>query len=445
MVWSQFFVSVLSGVAVSLVLASLRVGWTHRRVPLGLSRAVTRRSYLATILTLSRDPGLERIEGVIPSLRPSTAGPLLPDIQAAWARVDARFVVSEAPESLAAGAELAGKGVEVRVKRSLLADDLSYHVFGGERPQVVVNHRDGRRDRPSRLVGPSPTRIFQAHFADAWRCAVPIESVLADEALGDGPDRAVVAERLRELRRRYALSGQAEAAVVRHLAFLHSARVVFVTGLPGAGKSLVRNRLAEKLGALRLQVDQQGDYAYIFSEFVKRMIRLEEDSTGFVAVSGGAFDVDDERRLEPALRRLSRQVLTTVDKPMVTLVEFARADVVAALLVFGEEILSRAQVIHVRASAARRAMRLEARAQPARVQVDGLRGVTVELSDNHLVPATAASSRYVGDDAAALAPHRVFDGRLHHVDNELDDPVGLDRRLDGFVDDVIRPYRTLVG
>ncbi|MET0136530.1 MAG: hypothetical protein ABW215_23325 [Kibdelosporangium sp.] len=450
MPWLQLVVSIISGVTVALLVAAGRSAWARRRVPVGPSRHVARRTYLRAILRASKDDQVQRLCALVPNLIPAT-GTELTQIQDAWqainTRGNVRIVTRESVDPLTAGAELLSRGIEVRVGRTLNTDDLSFHTFSGDTYSVVVNHRDGRHDRPSQLVGQSPVEVFQSHFDQVWESASPLESVLAEQVLGmlrpgDGPAR--IARQMQAVRAKYRLSPTAEESVLRHVAFRHWAPVVFVTGLPGAGKSVVRRHLAEKLVDLRFQVDQLTDYVYAFRDFLHHAINLDDGrGAGFTAHTGGAFHVRDERDLEPALQSLSRTVSRHRERTPLTLVEFARSDLVAALRVFGEEVLSSAHVIHVEASDAARTMRLTKRAQPPRVAIRG-QGILVQPSDDHQLPTTAARSLYASEDFTRLRDLKEFEGRVHQIDNEADDAqfARIDEKLDAFIEDIIRPYKS---
>jgi hypothetical protein len=451
MPWTQLVVSVVGGVIVVVITTFMRTVWTRRHVQAGLSRRVGRHSYLSTVLAMSRSDQVHRLDAVVPNLMPARNNEMLKAIQVSWAVINdrggTRLITGNTQHNMTAGAELLSKGIQVRVERSLSTDDLSYHIFSGNTAHVVANRRDNDRDRPSRLDGPSPAKIFLSHFETAWRTGVPLESALAEhalEALGPQPGREALAEQIRDLRTKYHLNPAAEDAVLRHIAFLHAAPVIFITGLPGAGKSLIRHRLADKLTALNFLVDEQSDYVYAFCDFLRRMIKLDEGPAGFSPDVGGAFRVDNERYLEPALHSLAKHVWANLNRTPITLVEFARSDMISALKVFGEEVLSHAQVIYVRASAPLRAVRLEARAQPPVTQISNT-AIKVVVSDNHRLPSTAAKSLYVADNFANLAKERTLAGRVHQMENDLDDPafVKLDEKLDAFIETVVRPYKAL--
>jgi dephospho-CoA kinase len=402
---------------------------------------------------MSRCDEVGRLEAVVPNLRPARDTGILKDIQVAWAGINsqrgARLITGDTQDNITAGAELLSKEIQVRIENSLSTNDLSYHIFSGDTSRVVLNRRDRDRDRPSRLDGLSPAKIFHAHFETAWRGAVPLESVLAEQvltAVGPQPGYDALAEQIRDLRIRYRLDAAAEDAVLRHIAFLHAAPVIFITGLPGAGKSLIRRRLADKLATMRFHVDQQSDYVYAFCDFLRHMIRLDEGQAGFSPDAGGAFRVDNECYLEPALHSLAKRVWANASRTPITLVEFARSDMLAALKVFGEEVLSRAQVIYVQASAPLRAARLQARAQPPRTQISST-AIKVLVSDNHKLPSVAANSLYVADNFARLAKERTLEGRIHQLENDHEDLafVKLDEKLDTFIENVVRPYKVLAS
>ncbi|MFD1151366.1 hypothetical protein [Saccharothrix hoggarensis] len=452
MQWGQLAVSIASGVSVAGIVAAGRTLWTRRKVPRALSRKVSRRSYLSTVLRISQRPDVRRLDAFVPNLQSAGRTAVLHDIQSAWQRINTglgvRIVTRESQECLKAGAELLSKGFDVKVANALNSDDLSYHVFTGGTHHTVLNHRDGDRDRPNRLDGMSPAKVFLTHFEEVWAKSLPIESVLADQLLGAvrrHEDRAEIADRLRDLRVKYGLNPVAEEAVLRHTAFRHSAQVVFITGLPGAGKSLVRRRLAEKLTALRLHVDELTDYIYAFHDFMHRVMLLDGDrGHGFSADAGGAFRVSREENLGPALAALAQRVAQNRGETAVTLVEFARSDVVKALDVFGEAVLSSARVIHVRASTDVRSARLVSRAQAPRIQV-AEPNITVTVSDDHRLPSIVANSLYVSDGFDRLRVYDRVAGRVHAIDNEVDDPshTRLDEELTGFIEDIVRPYRAL--
>jgi dephospho-CoA kinase len=450
MQFSQLIVPITSGVVVALLVAFGRYLWARKRVPVGPSRHVTRRSYLRAILRASIDENVVSLCALVPNLTPARGVDQLTRIQEAWQAIDsrgtARILTREDQDCLAAGAELLSRGIEVRVNRSLNTDDLSLHIFSGGTYRVVINHRDGRRDRPGQLNGFSPAQVFQSHFDQVWATAAPLESVLAEQVLamlkpGDGP--SVIASLMHTVRAKYGLGPRAEDAILRHVAFRHSAPVVFITGLPGAGKSMVRRHLAQKLTGLRFQVDQLTDYIYAFRDFLHQAINLGDGrGTGFIAHTGGAFQVRDEHDLEPALQALSKKVWASRGHTPLALVEFARSDLVAALRVFGDEVLSCAHIIHVQASESARALRLANRAQPPRVAIEG-QEIRVQPSDDHQLPSTAAKSLYVSDSIAKLQTLKEFTGRVHQIENDADDPdfARMDKELDAFIAEIIRPYR----
>src|SRR5262249_11755652 len=161
---------------------------------------------------------------------------------------------------------------------------------------------------------------------------------------------------------------------------------------------------------------------------------------GFEPHDGGGFIAPNEAALAPALRALAQAARDSLDENEVTLVEFARADLVSALQEF-ENLRPRAHVIHVAAPAALRADRLSRRVEPPESVLDD-RSITLRLSDNHILPSTAARTLYHTDGIAQLRASRLWGNRVFAIDNDLDDGgARVDAALDEFIATVLRPYR----
>jgi len=452
--WGQLGVSVASGVTVAAILALVRALWRRKRIPTGMSRRVTRRNYLSKILAMSRDERVDGLDAVVSNLMPASGSQAVIDIQEAWAQINqrrgVRIVTKEDKVSLTAGAELLSRGIEVRVARELNTDQVSYHVFDGETQSTVINQRGVVHDRPEKLEGRSLSKVFLSNFEQIWKNSVPLESLLAEEVFGgrhSACDWAHLTERLLEVRAKYHLDAKAAEAVLQHLAFRHCAPVIFITGLPGAGKSLVRRRLANKLSELRFRVDEQSDYVYAFMDFLHGLLRLKDGrGTGFSAEPDGAFCVDREENLQPALYALGNRVWQNRSGTSLTLAEFARSDVVAALRVFGDEVLSTAQVIHVQAPGAVREARLAGRRQPPRIQVIG-QSILLEVSDNHRFPSIASQALYASENVSKLEDLSILDGRVYPICNNTDINgwEHIDKELDCFIEHVMRPYKAIVA
>lgn len=448
--WNQFLVPVTSGVTVAFILAAVRSLWRRTRLPTGLSQRMTRRNYLAEMLAIAKNDHVDRLDALVPNLLPANGEKVLAEIQESWARINnrrgVRVITRTEPASVTAGAELLGAGIEVRVSRALTSDHLSYHVFSGSEHHTVLNRRTGGKDRPERLDEISAAKVFRSHFDEVWDQSEPLESVLAAEVLTGGGDAwPQLAERIRELRTAYHLSATAEDAVLRHLAFRHRAPVIFVTGLPGAGKSLVRRALATELRRWRLQVDELSDYVYAFEDFLHSLMLLDDGrGAGYSAQLGGAFQVEREENLRPALHALGHRVWQNRRSSPITLVEFARADTIGALQVFGDEVLAASQIIHVSAGDGVRAARLARRGEPPRLSVAG-QSIHLQVSDEHRLPSNAAHTLYSKDDFALLKAQKNLTGRVHLVDNDSDNTAHVDEQLTSFIETVVRPYRHLAA
>ncbi|MFJ4099816.1 DEAD/DEAH box helicase family protein [Amycolatopsis japonica] len=443
--WSQLLVPVTSGVSVALIVATVRFLWRRTRLPTGLSQRMTRRNYLAEMLVIAKNDNVDRLDALVPNLLPAQGSPVLVAIQESWTQLNGRrgvrVITRTEPTSLTAGAELLAAGIEVRVSRALTADHLSYHLFSGSEHHTVLNRRNGGKDRPERLDEISAAKVFRSHFDETWSESEPLESFLAGELLA-GPDSGL-ADRIREQRAAYQLPAKAEDAILRHLAFRHRAPVVFVTGLPGAGKSLVRRALAEELRRWRMQVDELNDYVYAFEEFLHALMLFGDGrGAGFSAQQGGAFQVEREDDLRPALHTLGHRVWENRRSNPITIVEFARADTIGALQVFGDEVLAASQIIHVRASDTRRSARLARRGEPPKISVAG-QSISLEVSDEHRLPSNAADTLYSRDDFALLKAQKNIANRLFLVENDAEEKAHVDEQVTAFVEAVVRPYRVL--
>lgn len=448
--YAQLTLSVAGGISVASIIAGAKAAWGRRRVPTGLSRAVERRSYLQTIENISKDHQISFLDVYAPHLSPARGSALINSIQDAWTEIDdrgrVRIVTGRSQECLTAGAELLSKGLEVRVASSLEPEDLSYHLFsGGNEPVSVINYREAERNRPVRLNGISPARVFRSNFTDLWESSEPVESAMASILIKVLPVTAArdeAAGHIEELKQRYGLREAATEPILRHVAFRLSAPVIFLVGLPGAGKSLIRRRLSMMLRDMRFQVDELSDYVYAFRDFVHGAILLDETrGTGFSADSGGAFKVTNEVHLRPALHALAERVWINQPASKITLVEFARSDTMAALHEFGDDIFGRSRVIYVDAPTDIREERLRQRAEPPSIQVDEL-SINVVVSDNHRLPSAAASNLYDADDLDEILADKRLSGRVFRITNDRrSDSSLIDTALERFIDGVAAPYR----
>lgn len=206
---------------------------------------------------------------------------------------------------------------------------------GWSTSNVIVNYHQRATDRPVRLIGASPVQVFRNHFDAAWLEAKPLELVLADQIIahaGPSPDLTAVACAAADIAAGLNLGPHIQERVFAHLAFRHSCPVIFIVGLPGAGKSLVRRLLADRLRQLGIDTYQLPDYVFAYRDYLHGLIQLHPmRGAGFQPNPGGAFAIRDETALMPALHALAKVVRESVKDHQVTLVEFARVDLMNAL------------------------------------------------------------------------------------------------------------------
>jgi hypothetical protein len=195
---------------------------------------------------------------------------------------------------------------------------------------------------------------------------------------------------------------------------------------------------------MRFEVESLSDYPYAYQCFVRTVFKLDaQNGNGFRAHEGGAFTIQNEKTLAPALYALHGAVLESMRESEVTLVEFARADVASALQVF-DDIRPRSQVIYVRAAEGLRKTRLAARAVPPEMRIDG-QALTLKLSDDHLLPESAGRALYPADGLDSIKASAHWRDRIFEIDNESDGSSHVDAELDKFIDTIIRPYQLSIN
>jgi dephospho-CoA kinase len=442
--------SVLSGVLVLVAAAAARLLWHRWRVPTALSRSVWRRKYLATVYAVSRRPDIRRLDVLAPRLSPAQGNEKTRRLQAAWAEVNdqGQVRVLTLESCLKAGAELVELGIEVKVlHRRLDSEDLTCHLFETAKPadaQAIINQHRRRADKPIRVMGAKATQPYRSNFEREWKEARSLESVVAKMILRRLDscewDRETVLRSFREGCTALSLQAGSIDRILPHLAFRASSNVVFIVGQPGSGKSYVRRRLHDQLHSMRIECHWLTDYSYAYRDLLRTVLHMDPPSTnGYDAYPGGAFVAHDEDALRPALRALAGEVRDATRVHEVTLVEFARSDLVAALGEF-EAIRCRSQVIHVSAPPEVRLARISRRARPPELKVVG-EVIELKLSDDHLLPSLAERKLYATDGIDVLKTSRPWRDRVFEISNGVDGDSHVDQELKRFVERVIAPYR----
>jgi hypothetical protein len=396
---------------------------------------------------------VETLDVLAPRLSIAGGNRALLQIQFSWDRINksgrVRVLTLDAQDCLQGGVDLP-EGIEVRIaQRDLGSEGFSYHIFGGPSRAshtVIVNHHTDSADRPERLRGPEAAHLFRNHFEAAWDAAKPLESVLADRILakaGRSPDRAAVMKALAEVHADLNLKPGLYQRVLMHLALRHGCPVILVVGLPGSGKSLVRQRLAAKLRTAGVTTRELSDYVYAYRDHLHASLKMQPArGVGFEAELGGAFSVRDENTLAPALNALAHATFESVNEYEVTVVEFARTDLLGSLQAFAE-LRSPIQVVHVEASPPRRAQRLSSRAEPPQITVEE-GSLRVALSDNHALPSVVNKELYGVDDVEELMRSAQWRDRIFKIDNDLDDGgARIAERLQAFMDGTVAAYRAI--
>ncbi len=427
-------------------------------MPSALSRQVRRRNYLDTVQAESQRRDVNRIDIYAPRLLPARDSKAIAGIQAEWEKINCRgrvrVLTTSNDESLQAGAELVDRGIEVRVlpdERGLGSDGLTFHLFETSAPDdttAILNHYRQGADRPAWFRGIAPAEPFRSKFDAEWERAGWLESAITRRLL-PGPVDCRGADSVRRSIEQAQATGLRLGAgclekIVPHLAFRDSCAVVFVLGLPGSGKSYVRSLLQQRLASMRIEAESLTDYPYAYQAFVRTALKLNpQNGNGFKAHEGGAFTVQHERTLAPALHALHSAVLDSMSRCEITLVEFARSDLAAALEVF-DDIRPRSQILYIRAAPDLRQARLAARAVPPEVRVEG-QVVSLKLSDDHLLPEHAGRTLYQADGLESIKASAHWRDRIFEIDNEADGHAHADAKTSEFIDSIVGPYQPAAG
>jgi hypothetical protein len=416
---------------------------------MALSQGVVRKHYVDQILALSVQEAVTSLDVLTPRFAPRLDDSQITSLQDAWAAIQrrgsVRVIIGNADVAMTGGAELVSRGMEVRVSPSFASENLSYHIFrGDEFATTVVNQQVEDKVQPALLDGVGTLDVFRHHFDAIWHSSTPLESMIAEQAIGRAGANAnvqTVGQALRDRAQLYRLDEGVRAAVAQHAAFRHSSSIIFIVGLPGSGKSFTRRQLAKRLGSLRIQTQELTDYVFAYRDFLHGSIKLSPSrGTGFESDEAGAFTVSGESYLQPALRSLAASVLSGLSSQEVTLVEFARSDILAALQEFGDESIQRSQIIYVDAPAPLREDRLRRRARPPELAVSGAVTITVTVSDDHRLPSAAQKSIYSLDDFATLRSDLRWRDRVFTIVNDKDHSPHFKSEVDKFIARVASPY-----
>ena len=457
MSWQESLgLGVASGVLIQLI-AQLIVDVSRRlrrpeRIPAALSRRVRRSRYLSAVLEESERQDTATLDVLAPRLLAAKGDATIRRIQRAWERINARekvrVITLDDGECIQGGAELLKDDIEVRVaRRDLSSESLSFHLFEAAPPgraTAIVNHRDGEQDRPVSLHGTAPTLVFRTHFEKLWERARPLESLIAQRVTAEAGPNCTRDAVLRSLNQAWAgldLDPRCVERILPHLAFRHCSSVIFILGQPGAGKSYVRRHLARRLHGMRIESHSLTDYVFAYRDHLRAALKLDPArTTGFRAFDGGAFTVRDESILRPALSALAGAVRESVQENDVTLVEFARSDLVGALRVLDAANFP-AQIIYVSSSPELRGERLRRRAVPPEDDIGG-QSISIRLSDNHLLPSVAERTLYSLDGLHELKSAPRWRHHIFEIDNNVDDDgARVAAQLEEFTDRIVARYR----
>ena len=225
MSWAaELLVSVAAGVSVAAIVAAARAAWVRQRVPVALSQAVARRRYVEQILALSAHETVTSLDALSPRFAPRGDNAQIRSLQDAWAAINARgkvrVVIGNADAAISGGAELVGKGIEVRISPTFSSENLSYHIFhgdaiastikpgdhgttfgGGPFVASIANYVVGRLSDPALLHVLEPTALHGRANALAACCAIEPIQLCPEVQVVEHPHFRVQRRGLRNRRR----------------------------------------------------------------------------------------------------------------------------------------------------------------------------------------------------------------------------------------------------
>ena len=196
--------------------------------------------------------------------------------------------------------------------------------------------------------------------------------------------------------------------------------VVFVIGLPGAGKSYVRRLLATQLEHRGARVVQLTDYPYLYKSFLEARLGLAA-ARGFVVGPMGSFELRDPGVLETSFQEFAVEATRPSELDHRVLAEFARDVNLPVLLDATKSLGGDFAVVHVSAPESLRGSRLETRSTEPNLRTNR-DGVTIRTSDDHYIPDGVGKRFYRSDDLSDLKRDPSIAPRLIQISTDADSP-----------------------
>lgn len=449
--WVFAIVPPLIVLAIAGVVTQIR-----KSIPVVFRNTVKRDVYLKTIIAASNDAQVERITVLAPDIRSRTTNTQLGRLQDAWARVAAigtvRVLSGNLDDNLRAACELYERGVSIRLfpihptARSPEDGSFSFHLFqrANPPPRAILNKKaEGGDPRPAVFEGDELASVLMQEFRRMWDVASDLPRVLADRVESNKRFRdsqmssADLNSALENLKagENFKPGERVRREVSPIVALDVSARVIFVLGLPGSGKSTARQLLVDRLKSRAREVEDLSDYPLLYQYFITQAVL--GNSTDRVAADGeGGFVVRDISVLVDALDRINSRAQVALANGRTCVIEFARKSMSESLAQFDPSVTGLAQIVYLRASAKTRHQRIQGRAQDLGPNsfVDGSR-VGLTVSDDHPISSEVMERLYDNDDSERVRSDPRWKGRFHVIDTELD--AGSLRELSRRIDDVL--------
>jgi deoxyadenosine/deoxycytidine kinase len=447
--WTVLIETIVGGVAV-LVIGGVGGALWHStlKTASGLVK-VSRQKYLERVLIESTGVQTQEIFVLAPGLKSGAEDTRLAKIQDAWKEVARRGTVKVLSENtdqnLRAACELHDRGVLVRLTNDLDVTSFSFHIFRHDTGTwVILNEKAGATDRPVVFNSSALDGMLVRSFDRLWnmKTARTVPDILAAriEGMTSFPrSMKLYFDNFNAVIQMYSVGERLKREVRRRCALMAFAQCIFIVGLPGVGKSTLKDILSKKLQSMGQKVEAITDYPYLYEGFIADL--TANRATRYAADPERGLHVLDSEVMSNAIGRLNTQAVRALSEGRVCLIEFARSNLAQSLAQFDASVRSRSQLIYLAASEKVRRTRITGRIRPPEPFVEGFDEaykVGLQVSDKHPISNEVLDSLYAKDDVEAVRTSSQWERRFHWINTEDEARTvdALEPRVEQFLIDV---------